>query len=350
MNINIKRIIPALLAMALVLTMFIMGVGGIKVQAAEVETRKSPKQIHITAESEWSWNVADAENTHGQVFDVDDLVTDWLLLRDCSGSLQLTEEQAEMEAAKYFGTVKFVDKDSFDTTVHDDFSHVSRSDTDIVGAILSSRQKAEHIVVVTDGKQDPADYSALYGARCGDMDLHIVFVGTVDKAAASELITKLVENLEDTSITTYNLACKGEVVNYKEGYVRRTINLECCDEEYLKQIAELQSNLEGVISDLNTSEAEKLFMQLQIEQLQQQVDDANMSVNAAIGSYLRDDPEMASFFLLFCAIGLIFTGAFILFFVGYKEDHRHWERMEKVKVWQLLVKALGDADDTTNAS
>lgn len=99
----------------------------------------------------------------------------WACLLDCSGSMREKEEAIQKALATY-SDIEFAYKAKFDEELVSWDMGYTHKDTDILSAIEAvSSMGYCHIVVITDGDQDPDVYEGLSDKE--NLDLHMMVVG-----------------------------------------------------------------------------------------------------------------------------------------------------------------------------
>ena len=143
---------------------------------------------------------------------------EWAVLVDGSSSMKGLDAQIETQLDIWFPDVQIKMARRFATKLYDDMDKIGKGYTDIAGAVRNCIEMGyEHIIVVTDGAQNPADYSNLPDVGYGGVDLHIVLIDH-DAALAEELINEFEERLRASNITSYNLFREGEVLTHAMEY------------------------------------------------------------------------------------------------------------------------------------
>lgn len=145
----------------------------------------------------------------------------WACLLDRSGSMR-GKEDAINRALDAYSNIEFAFKAKFDEELADWEMGYTHKDTDILGAIEAvSSMGYRHIVVITDGDQDPDVYEGLSNKE--NLDLHMMVVG---------------DNLEEAWKAIRQIESRlGEGCNFKvywdtpQGWKEETILLDEMPEE-----------------------------------------------------------------------------------------------------------------------
>lgn len=142
----------------------------------------------------------------------------WAVLVDGSSSMKGLDAQIETQLDIWFPDVQIKMARRFTSNLYEEMNKIGKGYTDIAGAVRNCIEMGyEHIIVVTDGVQNPADYSSLPDVGYGGVDLHIVLIDH-DAAQAEELINEFKERLRASNITSYNLFREGEVLVHAQEY------------------------------------------------------------------------------------------------------------------------------------